>query len=66
MSRRSLAQMTARLLVTRPMILNDMALSSASESQVAWFDSEIALFRQGTPFVEGASSRVAALAESLG
>jgi glyoxylase-like metal-dependent hydrolase (beta-lactamase superfamily II) len=44
----------------------DMDLANASVSKLAGFEYEIALFGHGEPVVGGASSQVAALAESLG
>lgn len=49
-----------------PQFSDDLDLANASVSKLAAFDYEIALFGHGEPVVEGASSRVAALAESLG
>lgn len=49
-----------------PQFSDDIDLANRSVSKLAGFDYEVALFGHGEPVVERASSKVAALAESLG
>jgi glyoxylase-like metal-dependent hydrolase (beta-lactamase superfamily II) len=49
-----------------PQFSSDMDVANSSVVKLAEFDYEIALFGHGEPVLEGASSQVAELAESLG